>query len=117
MPTFCKYGGRTLDGGDMMPFVIACPQAVAASSVTASKARAAEIELLYFVEFTSFHPFYMALSEHLRPVYRPVFLYIALQFSHYRSSRRKLLRRNFANVRRCFGCYRQMIQPASFPKS
>jgi hypothetical protein len=45
MPTFCKYGGRTLDGGDMMPFVIACPQAVAASSTIDSTIRAADFEL------------------------------------------------------------------------
>jgi hypothetical protein len=45
MPTFCKYGGRTLDGGDMMPFVIACPHAVEASRMIDSTVRAAEFEL------------------------------------------------------------------------
>ena len=45
MPTFCKYGGRTLEGGDMMPFVIACPQAVAASSRSDSNPLTADFEL------------------------------------------------------------------------
>ncbi len=42
MPTFCKYGGRTFDGGDMMPLVMAWLQAweqVRSSSVTDSKMR------------------------------------------------------------------------------
>jgi hypothetical protein len=47
-------------GGDVTPLLICAPPE-AASSKTANKTRAAEIELSCFVEFTSFHPFYLAL--------------------------------------------------------
>ena len=79
MPTFCKPGGRTFAGGDMMPLVMPWPKAGRVMSMATNAAARMRFELLVMFS-NAFHPAILG-SARVEQAFRPASKAVSLGFS------------------------------------